>query len=112
MILKQDCNTAPSLSAATGRRPLQAHRQKSECRERLSGACLMLVPPVYLIIKRVKPLYRLVTRFVPMRTLLAWHIYAAAVASRVRPMPPGSAEPLHGAFRYGVAGQMHAKVED
>src|SRR5260370_32632342 len=47
----------------------------------ISGACLMLVPLVYLIIKRVKPLNRFVTRLVPMRTLLAWHIYAGVIGA-------------------------------
>lgn len=42
----------------------------------VSGATLMLVPLVYLIIKRVKPLKQCVTQFVSMRTLLTWHIYA------------------------------------
>ncbi len=42
----------------------------------VSGAILMLGPLVYLVIKRVKPIKAAVTRHVPMRTLLAWHIYA------------------------------------
>ena len=42
----------------------------------VSGAVLMLVPLAYLIVKRVRPLKRAVTRRVPMHTLLAWHIYA------------------------------------
>ena len=42
----------------------------------VSGATLMLVPLVYLIIKRIKPLKEWVTQFVSMRTLLSWHIYA------------------------------------
>lgn len=42
----------------------------------ISGSTLMLVPLLYLIIKRVKPLKRWVTRAVSLRTLLAWHIYA------------------------------------
>ena len=45
----------------------------------VSGGLLMLVPLVYMIIKRVKPLKDAVTRRVPMRTLLAWHIYAGLV---------------------------------
>lgn len=40
------------------------------------GACLMLVPLAYFIVKRVPALRRAVTDHVPMRTLLAWHIYA------------------------------------
>ena len=42
----------------------------------VSGAGLMLAPLAYLIVKRVGPLKRAVTRRVPMRTLLTWHIYA------------------------------------
>lgn len=45
----------------------------------ISGASLMLVPLVYLIIKRIKPLKQAVTRRVSMRTLLAWHIYAGVL---------------------------------
>ncbi|MGC1480283.1 MAG: hypothetical protein WA771_07250 [Chthoniobacterales bacterium] len=40
------------------------------------GAFLMLFPLFYMVIKRVKPLKKVVTRRVPMRTLLAWHVYA------------------------------------
>lgn len=36
----------------------------------------MMVPLAYSIVKRLRPLKRVVTRAVPMRTLLAWHIYA------------------------------------
>lgn len=42
----------------------------------VSGTTLMLVPLAYLCIKRIKRLKQFVTRFVSMRTLLAWHIYA------------------------------------
>lgn len=45
----------------------------------VSGATLMLVPLVYLFIKRVPTLKRLVTRFVSMRTLLTWHMYAGVL---------------------------------
>ncbi len=45
----------------------------------VSGAALMLVPLGYLIVKRVSPLKKLVTRYVSMRTLLSWHIYAGIV---------------------------------
>jgi hypothetical protein len=45
----------------------------------VSGATLMLVPLAYLVIKRVKSLKQIVTRWVSMRTLLAWHIYAGVV---------------------------------
>ncbi len=47
----------------------------------VSGAILMLGPLVYLVIKRVKPIKAAVTRHVPMRTLLAWHIYTALLGS-------------------------------
>ena len=42
----------------------------------VSGATLMLVPLAYMVVKRVPPIKRLVTRCVPMGTLLTWHIYA------------------------------------
>jgi hypothetical protein len=42
----------------------------------VSAALLMLVPLVYLVIKRVPPIKKAVTKRVSMRTLLAWHIYA------------------------------------
>lgn len=42
----------------------------------VSGAALMLVPLAYMVVKRVGPLSRVLTRRVSMRTLLAWHIYA------------------------------------
>ncbi|NNC89840.1 MAG: hypothetical protein HKN82_15390 [Akkermansiaceae bacterium] len=45
----------------------------------IAGAALMLVPLLYLIIKRIKPLKRFVTRRVPMRTLLTVHIYAGVL---------------------------------
>lgn len=45
----------------------------------VSGAVLMLVPLAYLVVKRVPALKILVTRFVSMRTLLAWHIYAGVL---------------------------------
>ncbi len=47
----------------------------------VSGALLMLVPLVYLVIKRVKPIKTAVTRHVSMQTLLAWHIYAGLLGS-------------------------------
>jgi hypothetical protein len=43
------------------------------------GSLLMFVPLAYLVIKRVKPINRWVTRRASMRTLLAWHIYAGVV---------------------------------
>jgi hypothetical protein len=42
----------------------------------VSGATLMLVPLAYSLVKRIAPLKKAVTAMVPMRTLLAWHIYA------------------------------------
>lgn len=42
----------------------------------LTGASLMLVPLAYAAVKRIKPLKKRVTARVPMRTLLAWHVYA------------------------------------
>ncbi|MCL4853655.1 MAG: hypothetical protein KJZ78_20050 [Bryobacteraceae bacterium] len=42
----------------------------------VSGSVLMLVPLAYMVVKRIGPLKRLVTRYVSLRTLLAWHIYA------------------------------------
>ncbi|MBX9792605.1 MAG: hypothetical protein K2Y37_27205 [Pirellulales bacterium] len=42
----------------------------------ISGAALMLVPLAYMVVKRIGPLKRLVTRRIAMRTLLTWHIYA------------------------------------
>ncbi len=42
----------------------------------ITGAVLMLVPLAYMTVKRVAPLKRLVTRYVSLRGLLAWHIYA------------------------------------
>lgn len=47
----------------------------------VSGAALMLVPLAYLLVKRVAPLKRAVTRRVPMRTFLAWHIYAGILGA-------------------------------
>lgn len=43
------------------------------------GALLMLVPLLYSGVKRVAFLKRSVTAVVPMRTLLAWHIYAGII---------------------------------
>ena len=42
----------------------------------LVGALLMLVPLVYMIVKRIKALKKAVTKWVSMRTLLSWHIYS------------------------------------
>jgi hypothetical protein len=42
----------------------------------VSGAVLMLVPLAYSLVKRVKWVQKRVWRWVSMRTLLAWHIYA------------------------------------
>lgn len=45
----------------------------------VTGALLMVVPLAYSIIKRVPRLKTAVNRRVPMRSLLAWHIYAGVV---------------------------------
>tara|TARA_R110002096_G_scaffold385536_1_gene579371 strand:- start:7160 stop:7909 length:750 start_codon:yes stop_codon:yes gene_type:complete len=45
----------------------------------IAGSVLMLVPLLYLVIKRVKPIKKAVTKRVSMRTLLAWHIYAGVL---------------------------------
>ena len=42
----------------------------------VAGAALLLVPFAYMVVKRVTPMKRAVTRRMSMRTLLAWHIYA------------------------------------
>ena len=42
----------------------------------VSGAALMMVPLAYSVVKRIAPLKKTIARHVPMRTLLAWHIYA------------------------------------
>ncbi|HET9219951.1 MAG TPA: hypothetical protein VFR18_23415, partial [Terriglobia bacterium] len=41
----------------------------------IAAAILMQAPFLYLIIKRIGPLRRTITRVVPMGRLLAWHIY-------------------------------------
>ena len=43
------------------------------------GAVLMIVPLAYMVVKRNKPLKKYVSRWVSMRTLLAWHIYAGVL---------------------------------
>ncbi len=45
----------------------------------IAGAVLMLVPLAYMVVKRSKQLKKTVTRWVSMRTLLAWHIYAGVL---------------------------------
>jgi hypothetical protein len=45
----------------------------------VTGSLLMLVPLVYLVIKRIKPLKALITAHVSMPTLLAIHIYAGVL---------------------------------
>jgi hypothetical protein len=45
----------------------------------LSGSVLILVPALYSLIKRNKNINKLVTKHLPMRTLLAWHIYAGVL---------------------------------
>lgn len=45
----------------------------------VAGAVLMLVPLLYLFVKRIKWLKTKVTQHVSMRTLLAWHIYSGVL---------------------------------
>ncbi len=45
----------------------------------VSGGLLMLVPLAYMIVKRIKRLKKRVTKYVSMRTLLAWHVYAGII---------------------------------
>lgn len=45
----------------------------------VTGSVLMLVPLLYMAVKRIKPLKQQATKYVSMRTLLAWHIYAGVV---------------------------------
>lgn len=45
----------------------------------ITGTLLMLVPLLYYFIKRIKWIKKKVTRKFPMRTLLAWHIYAGVL---------------------------------
>lgn len=45
----------------------------------VSGTILILIPAIYSLIKRNKAINKIVTRRVPMRTLLAWHIYAGVL---------------------------------
>lgn len=45
----------------------------------ITGTLLMFVPLVYLVIKRIKPLKKAMTRHVSMRTMLAVHIYAGII---------------------------------
>ncbi len=45
----------------------------------VAGALLMLVPLLYLFVKRIKRLKKKVGQWVSMKTLLAWHIYAGVL---------------------------------
>ncbi|HNO78154.1 MAG TPA: hypothetical protein PKN33_08850 [Phycisphaerae bacterium] len=45
----------------------------------VSGAMLMLVPLAYMVVKRNNRLRKRITKYVSVRTLLAWHIYAGIV---------------------------------
>ena len=47
----------------------------------VTGALLMLGPLLYSVIKRTKPVRTAVTRHVPMKTLLTWHIYVGLFGS-------------------------------
>ena len=43
------------------------------------GSFLMLLPLFYMIVKRIKPLKKSVTKHSSMRSLLSWHIYAGVL---------------------------------
>lgn len=45
----------------------------------VAGTVLMLIPLLYLFVKRIKWLKTRVTKYVSMRMLLAWHIYAGVL---------------------------------
>ena len=45
----------------------------------IAAAAFMFVPFVYLVIKRIKPLKKWVTRRLSMPKLLLWHIYAGII---------------------------------
>lgn len=47
----------------------------------VAGALLMVWPLGYLVVKRVPALKAAVTRRVPMRTLLAWHVYTGIIGA-------------------------------
>ena len=44
-----------------------------------TGSLLMMVPFVYMVIKRIPYLRIRIVKRIPMRTLLAWHIYAGVI---------------------------------
>lgn len=45
----------------------------------VAGSLIMLFPLAYLIVKRIPPLRKVVTKRVSMPTLLVWHVYAGVV---------------------------------
>tara|TARA_R110001599_G_scaffold353665_1_gene594920 strand:+ start:3313 stop:4068 length:756 start_codon:yes stop_codon:yes gene_type:complete len=45
----------------------------------IAAAVLMFVPFLYSIIRRIKPLKKWVTQWMPMPRLLAWHVYAGVI---------------------------------
>ena len=47
----------------------------------VAGALLMIAPMAYSVVKRIPSVKRWVTPRVPMRTLLAWHIYTGLVGA-------------------------------
>lgn len=47
----------------------------------VSGALLMLWPLGYSAVKRIPALKKATTRWVPMRTLLAWHVYTGIIGA-------------------------------
>lgn len=42
----------------------------------VTGSLLMLVPLIYMAVKRIKRIKKATTKYVSMQTLLAWHVYA------------------------------------
>jgi hypothetical protein len=65
----------------------------------VSGAALMLVPLAYSLVKRVKWVQERVWRWVSMRTLLAWHIYAGTSARSWPFCTPGTSSKAHSGSR-------------
>lgn len=53
----------------------------------VTGSLLMLVPLIYMAVKRIKRIKKATTNYVSMRTLLAWHVYAGILG------PPMSSTP-------------------
>ncbi len=47
----------------------------------IAGSLLLLTPLFYSVVRRIRPIQAVVTRHVPMKTLLTWHIYAGLFGS-------------------------------